>query len=202
MSKIKILSVVDYVEHLEIMKDFLEKAGFDIEITENRNKLLPESINKYDVFLDYTHGGSLTEEQTQSIVSFVKNGKALVGVHSSAVDKGSVEFIKLLGGKYAGHSDEAKASVRVIDRGHPITVGISDFDIVDEIYKLSDCDTSTFTTLIESDVHGETHPVLWVKEYGKGKVAFLSLGHGAPAFNNPSFQALVIRMVKWATNTL
>jgi len=199
MSKAKILSVVDYVNHLEIMRDFLQNAGFEIEITEDRDKLLPESIKDYDVFLDYTHGGNLTDEQTQSIINFVKKGKALVGIHSAAVDKKSPEYTKLLGGMYSGHSDEAESSVRIIDRGHPITIGIEDFQIVDEIYKLSDYDPSTFKTLIESDVEGETYPVCWVKEYGKGKVTFLSLGHGELAFHNPVFQALVIRMVKWAT---
>jgi len=200
MSKTKILSVVDYVDHLEIMRDFLQNTGFEIEITEDRDKLLPESIKNYDVFLDYTHGGNLTDEQTESIINFVKDGKALVGIHSAAVDKKSPEYIKLLGGMYSGHSDEAESVVRVIDRGHPITIGIEDFKIVDEIYKLSDYDPSTFDTLIESDVQGKAYPVCWVKEYGKGKVTFLSLGHGELAFHNPVFQALVIRMIKWATN--
>jgi type 1 glutamine amidotransferase len=199
MSKIRILSVVDYVDHLEIMRDFLQKAGFEIEITENRDRLL-QSIKEYDVFLDYTHGGKLTDEQTDSIISFVKGGKALVGVHSAAVDKQSPKYIKLLGGKYAGHSDEAESIVKVIDISHPITIGIKDFKIVDEIYKL-DYEPNTFKVLIEGDVLGTTSPICWVKEYGKGKVTFLSLGHGNQAFENPNFQELVIRMVKWATNS-
>lgn len=195
----KILLVVDYVEHIEIMKDFLKNAGFEVEMTEDRDKLLPPSINGYDVVVDYMHGGTLTEEQTNSLKKFVSDGKALVGVHSATVDKKSPEFIKLIGGKYIGHSDEAPSKVRIVDREHPITKGIDDFEIVDEIYKL-DYEPDTFHVLIEGDVQGATYPICWVKEYGKGKVAYLSLGHGQQAFENPTFQELVIRMVAWATS--
>jgi len=197
MSKIKILAVVDYVQHLEIMRNFLEKAGFEIKITEDRDQLL-QNINEYDVFLDYTHGGKLTDEQTESVIKFVEGGKALVGVHSSAVDKVSPKYDKLLGGKYSGHSDEGKSKVRIVDPNHPITAGMKDFEIVDEIYKL-DYEPNTFQVLMDSEVQGVVYPICWVKEYGKGKVTFLSLGHAEKAFENKNFQELVIRMVKWAT---
>jgi uncharacterized protein len=197
MAITKILSVVDYVDHLEIMRNFLKKAGFEIEITEDRNKLLPQSIGNYDVFLDYTHGGNLNDEQTESGMKFVAEGKALVGVHSAAVDKQSPKYIKLLGGKYAGHSEEAPSKVTIIEPVHPITSGIGDFEIIDEIYKL-DYERDSFQTLITSTVQGTVSPVCWIKEYGKGKVTFLSLGHGKQAFENGNFQELVIRMVKWA----
>jgi len=198
---IRILSVVDYVDHLEVMKDFLGIQGFDLDMTEDRNQLLPQNIGKYDVFLDYMHGGKLTDEQTQSVIDFVKGGKALVGVHSSAVDKQSPDYIKLLGGKYIGHSDEAESSVRIIDSDHPITKGIENFSIYDEIYKV-DYEPGTFRVLIESDVAGTAYPVCWIKEYGRGKVVFLSLGHGKRAFENKSFQELVIRMIKWSSGNM
>jgi uncharacterized protein len=197
MGKIKILAVVDYVQHLEIMRNFLEKAGFEIKITEDRDQLL-QNINDYDVFLDYTHGGKLTDEQTESVIKFVEGGKALVGIHSSAVDKGSPKYDKLLGGKYYSHSEEAESEVYIGDTIHPITSGMKDFKIVDEIYALA-YEPNTFQVLIDGKVKGVVYPICWIKEYGKGKVTFLSLGHGEQAFNNENFQELVIRMIKWAT---
>ena len=201
MSKIRILAVVDYVEHVDIMENFLSEAGFEIKVTEERDQLLPQHINEYDLFLDYMHGGNLTDEQTESIKEFVKGGKALVGVHSAAVDKRSPKFIELLGGKYIGHSEEGLSEVQVIDTLHPITEGMGDFEIVDEIYKL-EYKLNSFQVLIEGEVEGTVYPVCWIKEYGKGKVTFLSLGHGRQAFENENFQKLVIRMVKWATRAV
>lgn len=198
MQKKRILAVVDYVDHIDIMEDFLKKAGFEVNVTEDRDQLLLDNINKYDVFLDYMHGGKLTDKQTESVKNFVKAGNALIGVHSAAVDKKSPEFTKLLGGKYIGHSDEGDSQVRVIDNVHPITEGMKDFKIIDEIYKL-DYVPNSFQVLIQGEVEGTTSPVCWIKEYGRGKVAFLSLGHGPQAFENENFQKLVIRMVNWAT---
>jgi len=198
---LKVLVVVDYVPHIDIMESFLREAGFEVKVTEDRDTLLPEGIVEYDVFLDYMHGGLLNEEQTMSVLDFVAEGKALVGVHSAAVDKKSPEFMSLLGGKYIGHSGPEEAEVTVVDDNHPITEGISDFSIIDEIYKL-DFDPTPLRILIEGEVDGTTYPVCWVREYGEGKVAFLSLGHGEEAFENETFQELVVRCVKWAVKQI
>ncbi len=198
---IRILSVVDYVPHVDIMEGFLREAGFDIKVTEDRNSLLPDSISEYDVFLDYMHGGLLNAEQTKSVVDFVASGKALVGVHSAAVDKRSPEFMSLLGGKYTGHRDCMEAEVTIVDEDHPITKGIGDFSIIDEIYKL-DYDPAPLRVLIQGEVEGEIYPVCWVREYGKGRVAFLSLGHGKESFENSSFQELVIRCIRWSVEQM
>jgi len=40
----KILLVVDYVPHVDIMESFLKKAGFDVKVTEDRDALLPDNI--------------------------------------------------------------------------------------------------------------------------------------------------------------
>ena len=194
---VRILSVVDYVPHVDIMEGFLRKAGFDIKVTEDRDSLLPDSISEYDVFLDYMHGGLLNAEQTKSVVDFVAGGKALVGVHSAAVDKRSPEFMSLLGGKYIGHRDYMEAKVTIVDEDHPITKGIGDFSIIDEIYKL-DYDPKPLRVLIHGEVEGEIYPVCWVREYGKGRVAFLSLGHGKESFENSNFQELVTRCIRWS----
>ncbi len=198
---IRILSVVDYVPHVDIMEGFLRKAGFDIKVTEDRNSLLPDSISEYDVFLDYMHGGLLNAEQTKSVVDFVAGGKALVGIHSAAVDKRSPEFMSLLGGKYIGHRDYMEAKVTIVDKDHPITKGIVDFSIIDEIYKL-DYDPTPLRVLIQGEVEGRIYPVCWVREYGKGRVAFLSLGHGKESFENSDFQELVIRCIRWSVKQM
>lgn len=198
---IKVLVVVDYIPPVDIMESFLREASFEVKVTEDRDALLPESIVEYDVFLDYMHGGLLNKEQTKSVVDFVAGGKALVGVHSAAVDKNSPEFMSLLGGKYIGHSGPEEAKVTVVDDNHPITEGISDFSIIDEIYKL-DFDPTPLRVLIEGDADGKTYPVCWVRECDKGRVAFLSLGHGEEAFENKTFQELVVRCVKWAVKQI
>ena len=40
--------------------------------------------------------------------------------------------------------------------------------------------------------------MVWVQEFGKGRVFNTTLGHGQQAFDNPQFQRLVVRGLYWA----
>jgi type 1 glutamine amidotransferase len=201
MEKLKVLVVVDYVPHIEIMRKFLQDASFEVEITEDRDSLLKERIAQYDVCLDYMHGGALKPEQTQGLIDFVAGGKALVGVHSAAVDKKSLAFIDLLGGKYIGHEEYHETTVTIVDAEHPITQGMSDFSIIDELYKL-EYNPEPLHVLIEGVAEGTTYPVCWTRQYGKGRVVFFSLGHGPESFENKDFQKIVIRSIQWAAGQI
>ena len=200
MEKIKVLAVVDYVPHIEIMRQFLQNT-FEVEITEDRDSLLPERIAQYDICLDYMHGGVLNPDQTQGLIDFVDSGKALVGVHSAAVDKKSPAFIELLGGKYIGHEDYHETTVTIVDAEHPITQGIGDFSIIDELYKL-EYNPEPLHVLIEGVAEGTTYPVCWTRQYGQGQVVFFSLGHGAESFENKNFQKIVIRSIQWSAGQI
>ena len=201
METLKVLVVVDYVPHIEIMRKFLQDASFEVEITEDRDSLLPERIVQYDVCLDYMHGGELNPDQTQGLINFVSNGKALVGVHSAAVDKKSDDFIDLLGGKYIGHQDYSETTVKIVDTEHPITQGMSDFSIIDELYKL-EYNPQHLHILIEGVLEGITYPVCWTRQHGKGRVVFFSLGHGPESFENKDFQKVIIRSIQWAAEQI
>jgi hypothetical protein len=41
---------MDYVDHLEIMRNFLEKAGFEIKITEDRDQLTQNISNHRSIY--------------------------------------------------------------------------------------------------------------------------------------------------------
>ncbi len=196
MSKIRILAVVRYLEHIEVMEHFLREAGFEIDVTEERARLLPQSIGEYDILLDYMQFGGLTEAQTQSVIEFVKGGKGLIGIHSAALPK-SPEYTELLGGVFTSYTPVVKVKVRVIDADHPISEGMGDFTIVDELYHVEY--DSSLRVLMNGEAEGMVQPACWVKEFGKGRVAYISLGHGREAFENENFQRLVVKTVNWAT---
>jgi type 1 glutamine amidotransferase len=40
-------------------------------------------------------------------------------------------------------------------------------------------------------------PVLWVKEYGQGKVMHMSLGHNESVWENPTYRASLLGGFKW-----
>jgi type 1 glutamine amidotransferase len=53
-------------------------------------------------------------------------------------------------------------------------------------------------SLIRMSRGEERQSMGWVSHYGEGRMFYTGLGHGREAFNNPSFQRLVVRAMYWA----
>jgi len=45
-------------------------------------------------------------------------------------------------------------------------------------------------------------PASWVQYCGKGRVFVTGLGHGEPAWTNPSFQTMITRALLWGSGRL
>ena len=76
---------------------------------------------------------------------------------------------------------------------HPITRGVSDFEIECEHYELAG-DLSQLQILAEAG----GHPVLYTKRWGEGAVHYTTLGHDHRALRNPSHRQLLVQAVGWA----
>ncbi|MDH7602377.1 MAG: ThuA domain-containing protein [Armatimonadota bacterium] len=185
----------------EMLKKKLEATGrFVLTITDNRDELAKPAIDKYDVVLIYTTGGSLTEAQEKGLISFVENGKGVVGIHSATDSfKNSDAYWKLMCGRFAGHGS-GTFKVKITGKSHVIVKGMSEFEITDETYRHTWHPESKPIVLMRREEDNE--PVSWVQYYGKGRVFVTGLGHGKPAWENPAFQQLIERALDWAAGRL
>lgn len=205
------------------LQELLTKAGMHADVTETPHKdLTPDNLAKYDVlFLNYKDtkkGGPETvwsDENKKAFTDAVKGGKGLVVYHhaSSAFvggDDYSKEFEKVIAGgwrRQGNHGKRHEFSL-VVRKEHPITKGLSAElpHSNDELYQNSvmPADAVTLVTAFSdkkidpknSDKH---EPVVWVAEYGKGRVVENVLGHDVAAMKgSPAFQVLITRCVEWA----
>lgn len=191
----------DPVELPKLLKDVVEKTGgFEVLITEDRDQLRPENIRAYDVVMIYTTGHELTNEQEEGLVEFVKSGGGLVGIHSATDSfKNSDAYWKLLGGRFTGHGG-GRFRVNITGKRHVIVRDMKPFEIEDETYTHAFHPESKLVVLMRRDEDSE--PVSWVQYYGEGRVFVTGLGHGAPAWNNPAFQQMIINALLWADGKL
>lgn len=181
-----------------LMKEALEQKGLCVELTEDRDILLEHNLAKYDVLVIYTTGDHLNQDQVAGLVRVVAAGKGVVGLHGATASfKENHEYVALMGGKFIGHPPIQQLNIHVADAQHPITAGIEDFSVVDELY-LIDCDSTTFQVLLDCEHEGKRVPVAWVRPFGKGRVFYLSLGHGPETHTHPIYQELVYRGIRWA----
>lgn len=89
-----------------------------------------------------------------------------------------------------------KIQVEIADADHPITKGISNFEIVDETYKMPDADPGS-EVLLTTKHPKSMHTIGWTRKYKKARIFCLQLGHDNRAWENPSFQRLMERGIAW-----
>jgi len=180
----------------KILKDFLGSVC-EPTITMDRNAFT--NLDDYDLVIVYTQGGELTAEQEGGLCEFVRNGGGLVGIHCASdswVENDA--YMEMIGGHFVNHGPITEFEVTIAGEDHDVTRRVRNFTITDEFYIL-ERKTPSFDSLATGVWQFETHPMVYVREYGKGRVFYTALGHDERAFNVPEFRKLIRRAVRWTT---
>ena len=141
----------------------------------------------------------LTLAQEEGLFDFVAYGKGLVGIHGTGWWIGG-KAVDLIGGHANWHPPGLTFTVDIIDSDHPVTQGVPDFDVEDEIY-MSAWDPA-IRILATAGWSGNQHPLAWVKPYGAGRVFYTALGHGPGTFARLGMQQMLVQGVRWAGGSL
>ena len=173
-----------------------------------------KNIDYFDAVMFYTTGElPMDDEQKAALLSFVKDdGKGFLGTHS-ATDTFYKwpEYGELIGGWFNDHPWHQKVRVNVEDRDFPATKNFPPtFEITDEIYQFKNYSRDRVRVLMSLDpnsvdltkknVHrtDKDFAVTWVRNYGKGRVFYSSLGHEDQVWDRPDIQQMWLEAVKWA----
>jgi type 1 glutamine amidotransferase len=87
--------------------------------------------------------------------------------------------------------------ISVEDKKHPITKGITDFEIIDEGYGGTEIRPTVHPVLSTDSPHNGPL-VCWTNSYGKSRIVALTLGHDKQAWANPSFIQVLSQAIIWA----
>jgi hypothetical protein len=139
----------------------------------------------------------MTPDEERAVVDFVEAGGGFLPLHNATgLYPAGGPYLALLGGTYNGHGPLERFRVRVVDAGHPITRGVSEYEIADEQH--TPIPAPGVRILLESrSDEGVAAPAGWVKEVGKGRVAYLANGHTREALLHPSYQLLLRNAMRW-----
>ena len=125
----------------------------------------------------------------------------ILALHAAAnsVD-GLDEWPGWVGGRWnrttSMHPPIGRASVRVADRGHPITEGLADFALYDERYSYLDLYEGS-EVLLEHHHDGRNHPLAWAVDGESGRTVYDALGHGVESYASAERVDLLRREVRW-----
>ena len=139
----------------------------------------------------------------ENLRKFVADGKGLVLVHfACGAFQGWDEFPKLAGRAYdpklRPHDPYGAFQVDIADSEHPITRGIRAFQTVDELYTCLAGDAKIhIIATAKSKVDKKDYPMVFVLDYGKGRVCHNVLGHDVKALSAPEVQEIYRRAAAW-----
>lgn len=185
---------------------------YDTLVQPKANALIasPE-VNKYDVLVFYDMFDSIAPAQQEAYVSLLNKGTSMIFLHHSLVSyQNWPEFIHIVGGQYhtqpvvvngdtlkTSYEHDVNIPVKVENKKHPVTRGISDFDIVDEVY--SGVEILPQVKPLLSTTHPKSMRYLaWINHYGNSDVLYIQLGHGPSGYSNPNYRKLIQQAIEWS----
>jgi len=147
----------------------------------------------------------MTPEQGKAVKEFVQNGGAALFYHNvTYISPQNEDFRDVLGAVTLQHPPLRPFKVKIVNKEHPITRGVSDFVVTDEQHFVK-YEKDPKYVLMQSvnedgltwkDI-GTTSVAGWAYEYGKGRVCYLAPGHVISALWNPEYEKLQKNAVKW-----
>jgi type 1 glutamine amidotransferase len=217
-----------YQESTPILEAFLSTAGHQVTTTEEASVLARAAdLNGYDALVFNTRRESLPDvgdmtlspAEQDGLKAFIHGGKAFICLHiSTCLPKTWSAYHDITGGGWitgsSFHPPYGEFAVHVSAPEHPAVQGVADFKTHDELYMglaLAAGNNVFLTADAAEGTHpwgperrpkhmpGGTFPLGWTRQYGKGNVFVLLLGHDGRSFQTPEFQQLVLNGVDWAT---
>ena len=197
-----------------LFKTFEDSKLFRINITERPDTLTYNTLKGFDVIVSNwntwpDNNIRLSREWENDFLKYVKEGSGVVSIHAGASSFYNWKEYHEIGigrwGKETGHGLMKKAKVFQFDQSHPITKGLKDFYIMDEIWEKTDIYPGakvlgSVLATDEKDGHVINEHVLFVNQVGKGRCFFIALGHDERAMLNSGFRTIILRATQWTAN--
>ncbi|MHC4198818.1 MAG: ThuA domain-containing protein [Planctomycetota bacterium] len=195
-------------EASEAVAEALEARDFKVEVADSLAAFEDvEKLRRIHLIVPCWTMGKIEKEQLGPLMKAVSEGTGLGGWHGGMCDSFRTEcsYQHMTGGQWVAHpgGGEVTYTVNIIDRDHPITQGMKDFEVTSEQYYLH-VDPAVkvlATTLFPAERnHGAeaVMPVTWTRPWDEGRVFYTSLGHVAETVRQPEVLEMIMRGLVWA----
>ncbi len=204
-----------YRDQALYLSGVLENTGrFQVTICEDASILETPTMSKYDLLIVNADRRDdefkFSNEQQEAIFSYVRGGHGYVSIHGAdnAAKDWSPTWKEMLGGVFShfglpdGKPRKGTYLVKIADTSSPITNGLKDFSLTDELYYQLQmmADVQPLATI---EFQGTAWPVAWTRTFGKGRVFHTVLGHRDfgpekdDPLRNPNLNRLIVQGIDW-----
>ena len=204
-------------ESVDLMVPKLRAEGANVKIFDTLSVYTNEKLMaETDLIIQIWTNGKITEQQFEGLEKAIMNGTGFAGWHGGTGDsfRDNLKYQFMVGGQFlfhpGGHIDH---SIKIIDKSDPITQGLKDFNLkkTEQYYMLVDPNIKVLAISEfdrekyekpkkkEDKITGSTMPVVWKKNYGKGRIFYSSIGHHLTDFDVPQVMTMQMRGFHWAS---
>jgi type 1 glutamine amidotransferase len=155
-----------------------------------------KNLDDFDAVVLLTAGDpKLTPQQKSDLLSFVREGKGLIAIHSAIGSfRAWPEFAAMLGGQI----EERPSAVE--DWDVTVSPAASLLNLLPKSFRVRD----NFSPVALQEGarvlarSGDGIPVVWTKPYGKGSVFVSQIGHEDAVWDRPEIRSLYLSAIRWA----
>ena len=172
-----------------------------------------DDLLTYDVILIYDSQRSMTPAQKQRFLSLFDKGVGIVVLNHSLLSyQDWPEYERIVGGKYLLDTEKLPDGttlpestclhnvtypVTIVDRAHPITAGLSDFTLHDELYRGVPTTPDIHVLVTAPGTAPNPQPQAWTRLEKQSRIATIVFGDEY-AYTDPHFARLLTQAVCWA----
>ena len=181
----------------------VSKKGWEIVQKEGELK----KIKDYDVAILFLHekaGKGMDEglvlETQNNIIDYVANGGNLIAFHDVLFSRNRILSDKLCGhfkSPLGGKKDDVEI---IVKEKHSINQNFYNFSVKDEGWRGAIPKVDSGEKLVILFVNQKDEPVIWLREYEKGEVLVISLGHSSELIENENIQKIVDNAIIYFTS--
>ena len=204
-------------ESVDFFVPKLKAEGANVKVFDNLKVYTDEKImNETDLIIQIFTLEKISNEEFKGLERAIFNGTGLAGWHGGLGDafRDNLKYQFIVGGQFVSHpGGRIDHNIRVINNNDPITKGVDDFDLkkTEQYYMLVDPNVKVLAVSEfekdryerpgkkENKVTGSVMPVVWKKNYGKGRVFYSSIGHFLTDFDVPEVLKIQMRGFRWAS---
>lgn len=171
------------------------------------NKLLGTiEPRSFDVVVFYDMPKTISGQDKLNYQKLTEKGKGLVFLHHSLASYQQWdEYKTFIGGKYheekgspqsSSYQHDVDFEVKIVDSKHPVTKGISNFMIHDEVYGKTEV-LPDVVPLLTTNHELSSQTIGWTLKKGDSRIVYIQPGHDHNAYSNPSYRQLVKQAIEY-----
>jgi type 1 glutamine amidotransferase len=211
------------VESTNLFIPFLESNGFEVRVEESTAVYADTGyLTTVDLIVQSNTMTTIADAEFEGLRAAVEAGTGLAGWHGGIADsyRNNADYLQMIGGQFAAHPGKAPEertgeqpdnylphTITMLPAAadHPITRGISDFELTTEQYWVlhddyNDVLATTTQAVRPWDPWNRpiTSPAIWTRQWGKGRIFVSTPGHHVDILEDTNVRTIIERGLLWA----